>query len=1096
MSDHADPQLIEAAIAAQEQLRETLGNDIVDATIEALRSKLQATSPTSSVEHERRLVTVLFMDVVDSTRILSGIDPEETMSIMDTALQALAEPVRAHGGRVTRFMGDGFLAVFGIRRTRENDAEMAVRAGLRILDLARTIAADVARAHHITEFQVRIGVNTGLVVTGGTTEAQDTIMGSAVNLASRIESAAPPGGLLVSQSTYRQVRARFHLEAAGTIDAKGFPEPIPVHLVKGGRSDMTPAATLGIDNVDVEMVGRRHELDTLGRAIEDVAATGHARAVTILGEAGIGKSRLLAEFESHLPGDLTINIFRARASLENADVPHSLLRDLVERCFEIRSDDPVPVVRDKLAAGLGAHFAKGPTRAAKVDVVGRFLGYTMPSDVALGPQQLRDRAVAHLIEFFQNAAPNVMLLLLDDTQWADDSSLDVLREIVEELTSRPILTIALTRPGDRPNVFERLPDSTLLSLEPLSAQESEELVDGILSRIEDCPPELRTRLLEYAGGNPYYLEELVMMCIDDGVIVVDGPIWSVRRDRLAALSVPSTLTGVIRARLDGLPSGEHAVLQQASVVGRVFWDEAIERIAGSSASIDTHLQSLAARQMVDPRAHSTFSHASEYAFSHTLIRDATYEEVLLGTRRDYHGIVADWLIAVSGDRESEFVGLIAGHLEKAGRTSEAIEYLTRAAEAAWKSYAITTAADFYDRALALTPEDDLERRYRLLLGREKTSALQGDRDEQRHGLDELERIAARIGDPTKQSLVAIEHSFLHFYTGDYQHARLFAERAIDHAKAAEDLTLQSRAQTTLAWASYYLEDWQTARAHGERALSLAQQGGHSETSAQNLLGMIALTAGELSEARERLGRALQIAQDSGDRDAVAVYLNNLAVTLTMLGDYPRAYDRFSEIVDRAVENGDRSSESSATVNLAWVASATGAWEVARSHAERGLAMKRRQEHREGEAEGLLWLGHALVGLGQLDEAEVAYEASITIRRELDQTALALAADAGLTRVALTRGDSDDAMSHAEVILAHLDRGESLEGTWEPLRIHLTVFGALQAAGDERAERVLRRAQQLLRDNAEKITDPHDRGSYLEAIPWHREIQELAAALPD
>ena len=538
------------------------------------------------------------------------------------------------------------------------------------------------------------------------------------------------------------------------------------------------------------------------------------------------------------------------------------------------------------------------------------------------------------------------------------------------------------------------------------------------------------------------------------------------------------------------------MLQQASVVGRVFWDEAVKRIAGSPTSVYADLQSLTARQMVEPRPHSTFSHASEYAFSHTLMRDAAYEEVLLGTRREYHGIVADWLIAAGGDRESEFVGLIAGHLEKAGRTAEAAEYLARAAEATWNSYAITTAADFYERALALTPEDDLERRYPLLLGREKTSALQGDREEQRRGLDELERIAAGIGDPAKQSLVAIERSFLDFYTGDYQDARLSAKRALDHATAAEDLSLQSRAQTALAWASYYLEDWKTARAHGERALSLAQQGGQSETSAQNLLGMIALATGELSEARERLSRSLHIAEDGGDRDAVATYLNNLAVTLTMLGDYSSAYDHFSEIAGRAVENGDRSSESSALVNLAWVASATGAWEVARSHAERGLAMKRRQEHREGEAEGLLWLGHALVGLGRLDEAEAAYEASITIRCELDQTALALAGEAGLTRVALNRGHFEDAISHAEVILDYLDRDESLEGTWEPLRIHLTVFAALHASGDERAGRVLRRAQQLLHDNAEKITDPGDQRSYLEAIPWHKEIQELTVALPD
>jgi predicted ATPase/class 3 adenylate cyclase len=1102
MSDHPDRQLIEAAIAAQERLRTTLGDTIADATIAALRARLDTADP--SVEHERRLVTVLFMDVVDSTRIFRDVDPEETMTIMDASLQTLAEPVQAYGGRVTRFMGDGFLAVFGLRRTRENDAEMAVRAGLGILASTRSVATDIAHRHHITGFDVRVGINTGLVVTGGVTEAEDTIMGSTVNLASRIESAAPRGSVLVSQSTYRQIRGRFDTEPAGTIDAKGFPEPIPVHLVTSERSGTE--ATRGIDDIDVEMIGRREELDTLLRTFEEVVDTGHGRIVTIVGEAGIGKSRLLTEFESHLPTDPQVATFRARGSLENTDVPHSLLRDLLERCFGIRSDDSAAAVRDKLATGFGAYLVEGTDHGAKIETVARFLGYNLgspqPSDeVSSSPQQLRDRSVALLIEFFRAAgASSPVLILLDDVQWADDSSLTVLREVIEELDDRPVLTLALTRPvlWDTHAEWEQLPGHLPIAIEPLSRQQSELLIDAILSKIDDCPPELRARLLEHAEGNPYYLEELVMMCIDDGVIITDGPVWSVRRDRLAALRVPSTLTGVIRARLEGLPSREHTVLQQASVVGRVFWDEAVARIAGSSSTgtIATELHALAGRQMIEPRAQSTFSHASEYTFSHSLVRDTTYEEVLLSTRRDYHGIIADWLITASGDREGEFVGLIAGHLEKAGRAAEALDYLARAADAAWSSYAITTAADFYDRALALTRPDDLDRRYRLLLGRVKTSALQGDRDEQRRRLDELEQVAAGIGDPTKQALVDIERSYLHFYTGDYQDALAVARRAADHAAVAEDDALQSRSQTALAWASFYLEDWQTARTHGEQALTFADEGAHSEATAQNLLGMIALTTGELSEARTRLSRALHIAREGNDRDAATIYLNNLAVVLTMVGNYPDAFEHFSAVLHSAEDNGDRSAESSANVNLAWVASATGAWETARDHAQRGVSMKRRQEHREGEAEGLLWLGHALVGLGHLDEASSAYEASSAIRRELDQTALALAAEAGLARVALACGDLADATRRAERILDHLDHGESLDGTWEPLRIHLTVFETLRAVGDDRSTRVLQRAHRLLDEASGRIADPDDRRSYVEAIPWHRRLEKLAASLSD
>jgi class 3 adenylate cyclase/tetratricopeptide (TPR) repeat protein len=1098
MGNPSDRAKIEAAIAAQEQLRETFGDDIVDATVAALRAQLDAPPPTPSIQHERRLVTVLFMDVVDSTRIFGGLDPEEVLAIMDTALETLADPVRAHGGRVTKFMGDGFLAVFGLRRTRENDAEMAVRAGLEIAASARAIADEVAASHRVTGFAVRIGINTGLVATGGVTEAEDTVIGSAVNLASRIESAAPPGGVLVSQSTYRQVRGRFETEPAGTIDAKGFPEPVAVHLVTGERTDRPTGTTRGIDNLTVAMVGRESELRTLLGVFDDVVSSGQGRTVTVIGDAGIGKTRLLAEFESNLPRQVTM--FRARGGLESTDVPNSLLRDLVERCFDIRSDDPVAVVREKLTVGLGAYFAADRARTAKIRVIRRFLGYEVtddepPDSGPQSPQQLRDQAVLHLSELFQGAAAaDPVLLLLDDLQWADTSSLAIVAELVESLATYPVLTIGLTRPALEGADWHGLPNQLDLQLAPLSPPDAESLIDSILSNIEDCPPELRMTLLEHSGGNPYYLEELVMMCIDDGVIVVDDPAWSVHMDRLAALRVPATLAGVIRARLDGLPSPEHTVLQQASVVGRVFWDEVVARIAATSGTepISGRLHSLHARKMIRGRPTSTFSNAAEYAFSNALLRDATYEEVLLATRRKYHGIIAEWLIATSGDREREFVGLIAGHLENAGRSTEAIEYLERAGEAAWNSYAVTTAADFYERALALVPADDLQRRYRLLLNREKALALEGDRDEQRRAIDALETIADEIGDPTRQSVVAVERTFLCFYTGDYPAALASAQHAVERAAAGADPASQSRVETTLGWAYHYLQNEDEARLHGERALQMAQQAGpiDGEANAQNLLGMVALTVGRLSEGRTRTGRALELARAAGDVDAAMTYLNNHAVVLTMLGNYDEAGERFSEILDRATESGDRMAESSARVNLAWVAAARGDWETARAQAERAIAMKRRQEHREAEAEALLWLGHALVGLDALDEANSAYSASAELRRQIGQTTLGLGAEAGLTRVALARSDAADAMSHAEAILDHLDRGENLDGTWEPLRIHLTVFDALTAAGDGRAERVLQRAGRLLQEGADMIGDGDDRTCYLEAIPWHRRIREL------
>ena len=254
---------LERAIAAQEGLRGILDDEIVEATIAALRRQLAELNPDPAVEQQRKLVTILFMDVVDSTNLMREFDPEESLAIMDAALQKMAAPVNNYGGRVTRFMGDGFLAVFGLPQARENDPEMAVRAGLGILETARGMARDLETNYQLESFQVRIGVNTGLVVTGGVTEAESTMMGSAVNLAARLESTAPPGGLLISQHTYPHVRGIFDLHPGQSVHMKGFSEPVQVYQVIRAKPHAFRFKTRGIEGVETHMVGRQAELQTL-----------------------------------------------------------------------------------------------------------------------------------------------------------------------------------------------------------------------------------------------------------------------------------------------------------------------------------------------------------------------------------------------------------------------------------------------------------------------------------------------------------------------------------------------------------------------------------------------------------------------------------------------------------------------------------------------------------------------------------------------------------------------------------------------------------------------------------------------------------------
>jgi len=332
---------LKSTIAELEGQRAVLGNEFVDSTLTTLQEKLidlealagQLTLKTPAAPtRQRKLVTLLYLDVVGSTAMTQHLDPEDTLEIMDNALPRLAIPIERHAGHVTRYTGDGFKAVFGDPLAREDDPEQAIRAGLEILDLSRVIALELEQEWDIGNFQVRIGIDTGLAALGGQTEAEDTVMGRVVNLAVRIESAAPPGGLLISHNTFRHVRGVFNVEPQEPITAKGFPEPVQVYLVKEIKPRAFRVQTRGVEGVETRMVGRNDELRFLQDALMTAFEEGEGHVVTISGEAGVGKSRLLYEFQNWLelqPPTKAVRLFLGRGEQESQGNPYNLsLSDL------------------------------------------------------------------------------------------------------------------------------------------------------------------------------------------------------------------------------------------------------------------------------------------------------------------------------------------------------------------------------------------------------------------------------------------------------------------------------------------------------------------------------------------------------------------------------------------------------------------------------------------------------------------------------------------------------------------------------------------------------------------------------------------------
>jgi len=749
---------LEQAIAQLEAQRATLGDGVVDASIAALHDKLAALERTLE---QRKQATILFADVSGYTAMSETMDAEEVSEVMNALWQRMDAAIVEHGGRIDKHTGDGVMALWGVDTARESDPERAIRAALAM----QAALAEFKAGHDIN---MRIGLSTGPVLLGtvGTT-GEFSVIGDTVNLASRLEGAAPTGGVLISHDTYRHVRGLFDVLEQKPIQVKGKARPVQTYVVQRAKPRAFRLSTRGVAGIETRMVGRDAELIMLQNMYRDATEDAEVQVVTVVGDAGVGKSRLLYEFEKWielLPEQVWR--FEGRATPETEARPYGLIRRMFAHRFEILDSDSAAEVREKFRAGMAASL-----NSDQADLVGQLLGLDFSASPAvqarLGRESFGEQATAHLVEYLQDRARGPMVIILEDIHWADDSSLDLLDYLVTVIPDMRLLVICLARPP----LFERRPSwgegreiHTRINLKPLSRRASRALVGEILQRAEGVPHELRDLIVEGAEGNPFYVEELIKMLIEDGVIVPGEECWRVEMDRLAEVRVPPTLTGVLQARLDSLPPKEKMLLQRAAVVGRLFWDTAVaelqanEEIGLKEEEITALLETVRDRELVFRRERSTFSGAEEYIFKHALLRDVAYERVLLKLRRVYHGQVARWLEGAAGERIGEYLGLIAGHYELAGEGEKAVEYLLRAGDQARLAYACQEASGYYHRALPLLEvQGRLDQAARTLMKLGLTYDLSFDFQGARQAYEQGFALWQRTGDEQWEDLSPAPH---------------------------------------------------------------------------------------------------------------------------------------------------------------------------------------------------------------------------------------------------------------------------------------------------------------------------------------------------
>jgi len=858
-------------------------------------------------------------------------------------------------------------------------------------------------------------------------------------------------------------------------------------------------AEAGIDGVETLLIGREVELARLVDAFETVRKQGTLTRVAVVGDAGLGKTRLMSEVERWLELRAeAVWLFRGRAQPNSTNVPYGVLRALFGWRFEILDNDTQAAAHAKLAKGFGASF--GDRGEEQVALIGQLIGLDYSasphvSGIAGDGKQLRDRAFHALTQYFhrlhqQGSAP--IVVLLDDLHWADEGSLDFIDHLAQACRDLPMMLLCLARPvldERRPQWDRGRGNDERIDLGPLSTRSSQDMVESLLRRLEPVPTALRDVVTSNAEGNPYFVEELVAMLIDEGVIVTGPDHWQVVMEKLVDIHIPSTLAGVLQARLDALPPAEKSALQQASVIGHVFWDGPLPRSApGATRPLDGLLR----RDLVRLREPSSFDGVREFAFKHHLLHQVSYDSVLRNDKRLQHHLTAEWLVAKSGERAAEFYGLIADHYERATDSVPAATYWRKAGEVAARTYVTDAALSHFGRALDLTPLGEPGLRYELIKNRVHMLNLTGRRREEESQISELERLAEILNDDAKRAGAASLRARLAVFTGAYRDGASAAARAVALAEqsGATDVALLSRS----VWASALRSqgDCAGARVLAEELLGTAREAGNDRRAidALHLQGSLAARDGRFGVARESYGQALRLARTILDKVFESVQLGNLGEVERALGNYTVAIDLLETGLQLGRDVGASMICAHCLIELAEVAIARGDPAAALALVSEGLAIAREISHGDLEAWLIVLQGDAQSALGRLTDAEDSYHHALRIYREMGRANVRLEPFAGLARAAAALGRIEEGLAHVARVEAGIDAADDPNGAPALLWACHTV---LATARSPRANEVLIRAHSVLTERAE-LLDEADRAAFLGNVPSHRAIMTAWAAL--
>jgi class 3 adenylate cyclase/tetratricopeptide (TPR) repeat protein len=877
---------------------------------------------------ERKVVTVVFVDLVGFTGRAERLDPEDVRGLLAPYHSRAKSELERFGGTVEKFIGDAVMAVFGAPVAHEDDPERAVRAALAV----REAIADLNAADPSLDLSVRTGAATGeaLVNLSARPEQGEAIAaGDVLNTASRLQSSAPADGILVDAATQRATEHAIEYDEAEAVVAKGKSDPVPAWRA------LAPKARLGVDIAyrgGAPLVGRADELDALLDAVNRAERDRAPQLVTLVGVPGIGKSRLVWELFSALDSDPAQYVtWRQGRSLPYGDgVAFWALGEMTKAQAGILESDDASTTEAKLRAAVEnvvsepgeAHWVEGHLRP--------LAGLAGEADGAPGTDQAGEAAAAWRRFFEALAEQRPLILVFEDLHWADDGLLDFVDQMAEWTTDVPLLILCTARPEllDRRGGWgggKR--NATTISLAPLSQEDTAELISSLLDgRIQAKEPELLAR----AGGNPLYAEEFVRMLAQAE----------------EELPLPESVQGVIAARLDTLPADEKTLIQAAAIVGKVFWPDALAATLGlSRAEVEQSLHTLERKEFVRRERRSSIAGETAYVFRHVLVRDVAYSQIPRRRRADMHRLAAAWIEALASDRPEDLADMVAHHYlsaldldRRTGREDPELAHRARTAlvEAGDRSFslnAFSAAARFYEQALALSAESDAERpRVLLSYGKALFQSEGGGKDALREAADAF--LDAGEREQAALALVALA-DFVHFIEGKSQEAAANLDLAISLVEESPSSPIKAGVLANRARFHMIADEADRAIPLADEALALATSLGLEELQAHtlNTRGVARTLNGDLGGVDD-LERAVEIAPPLSFELMRA--LNNLVSTLVELGELERGFALMTRSLEAARRYGN-------VVAVAWVETQQldrlywiGAWEELLARAEQML----------------------------------------------------------------------------------------------------------------------------------------------------------------